>query len=151
MSIVSTSNPLTGMAMQFIINTISLHPVYKDEGDDGYYEQGKKWWLFHTSAETCAETQTWILLTALFFLCVRSQRALDYMSANPEFLLSSMEQLTKLYNAVCLSFNEFFGMKEQNRNKHSSEQKLWTAGMALDRLPRSRHGSKFSKPYFACP
>jgi hypothetical protein len=98
--------------MRKCVSILSLHPVYKDQGDDKYFELGRSWWLKETSHARTNDEAAWVLLTALFFLMVRSQKALRYLVEHPNFLLSSMSQFAVIWDAIVLPGSNAYGLDD---------------------------------------
>ena len=130
-----TVNPLTGMSMGIVMRSLHLHPAFKDQGDDIFYSNGESWWHLQLQQKASLADSRAILLTALFFLCVRSERGLAYFMNSKSRLVGSFDGWCSFYSAVCLHATPFFGLSEKkSRSKHTTEQKTWSAGWVLDRV-----------------
>ena len=137
LDLLKVHNPVAGYSMEDVIVNLNLHPVYKDQGEDAFYEKGNTWWRGWSTKAMDLDTKIYIVLSALFILCVRSERALQYFSDNPTVLLSTFEAWVCFYKDVCLHDTPMFGFKSnpnKKRNQHTTEQKTWSAGRVLDAL-----------------
>jgi hypothetical protein len=137
-AVLHARNPLTEnkYSLEDVVRGLQLHPVYKDSGDDQFYEDGKRWWQVQTAVPHDLGRQSSILLTALFFLAVRSKQVLAFLLEHPDFLLTDMERFSRLYEATVIQTGSpFIGLTPGvARGKHTTEQKLWGAGELLDCL-----------------
>jgi hypothetical protein len=136
-SILDVFNPVSGYRLREVITNLHLHPVYKDQGNDQFFNDAQEWWSGQTSKRNSLTMKAHILLTALFFLAVRSERVLKYLRGNVEFLLCDFDSYCTLWKAVCEGRSPFIGLKDGDRAKrsqHTSEQKTWGAGHLLDIL-----------------
>ena len=140
LSLVSAVNPLSGYSMQHIIPNLNLHPVYKDQGEDGFFNKGQAWWnMWSSRVGAHPHLKAGILLSALFFLCVRGERPLQWLLDNPDKLFDRFDYWTDFYRAACLDDTPYFGLKADNKKKqkrgqHTTEQITRSAGQALDNL-----------------
>ena len=72
-----------------------------------------------------------IVLTALYFLSVRSEAVIDYLMANTHELMYSFDNWVSLYKAICLNGTPFLGLKNKEgakRGQHTTEQKNLDGG-----------------------
>ena len=101
------------------MGNLNLHPVYKDGGDDAFYDAGAKWWRGWAGQERDIQERAMIVLTALYILCVRSEKALQYFSSNSNVLLDSFEAWAEFYKRVCLHDTPMYGLKVHPRRKRN--------------------------------
>ena len=128
-------NPVTGLALKDTVCSLHLHPVYKDQGSDIFYENGLGWWKAHAELSPPIDVKRVILLTALFFLSVRSEAALTYFMADTSRLLRDIFDFGRLYQSVALPSTPFIGLRgNKNKGVHTTEQKTRGAGLLLDIL-----------------
>ena len=132
LDLVNTHNPVSGFTLSEVISNLNLHPVYKDAGDDEFYNKGQHWWTTHClKIGTALHDKAMLLLTALFFLSVRSECVLKYLIDTPDHLLTRFDEWVAMYRHVCLESTPMIGLKEdprKKRNQHTTEQKTHTAG-----------------------
>jgi hypothetical protein len=133
LAIMDAYNPASGYKLKDVIPHLHLHPVYKDQGDDRFFNDGKKWWLLHAPLATTLHLRCVLLLTALFFLSVRSESVLAFLLSNPDCLLHGFDDFGTIWKGVVQQGTVFIGLKASKRakrNQHTTEQKTWSVGMS---------------------
>lgn len=130
----AVTNPFTAQTLHDVCKTLNLHPIFKDMGDP-FAQKCKDFWTFHTRRKNSLQRRRDILLTALFFLSVRSAQAVDFFVSNPDCLLRDFGSFARMWSQLCEATGPYFGLQRDRPHAlHTTEQKTVGAGKLLDEL-----------------